>query len=351
MARKAKSSHLLVIRLSAMGDVAMTVPLILALKKTYPKLKITILTKPQYGPIFHSLNGITVFNADVKKRHKGVLGLWRLYKELKAGSITHVSDFHNVLRSTVLRTFFKLSRIPVAKLDKARSAKKKLTRRTNKVFEPLPSTFKRYSQTLKELGFPVDLEQEIVLGKQSLLGNSTSFFVKTSPKHIGIAPFAAYPSKTYGLRAMQAVIEGLLAELDSQILLFGGGASEVKQLREIQTKFKNRVVCVAGELSLKEELALISNLDVMLAMDSGNGHLAANYGVPVVTVWGVTHPYTGFTPYNQPLEHSILPDRAKYPAIPTSIYGNKFPRGYEDAINSIAPNLIVDKVVEVLKKS
>lgn len=351
MARKAKSIHVLVIRLSAMGDVAMTVPLLLLFKSHYPDIKLTILTKPQYKPIFDSLSGTTVFTAAVNDRHKGIWGLWKLYKELRACSISHVADFHNVLRSTILRTFFRLSGIPVTKLDKARRAKKKLTKPTNKVFAPLPSTFERYSQALAELGFPINLDNTIVLGKQKLLGSSARFLDKNSSKYIGIAPFAAYSSKTYGLKEMQTVIQELLNESNYQILLFGGGAREVVQLQEIKSKFKRGVLCVAGELSLKEELALISNLDIMLAMDSSNGHLAANYGVPVVTVWGVTHPYTGFAPYNQPLENSILPDRDKYPAIPTSIYGNKFPVGYENAINSIAPKIIADRIIEVLKKN
>lgn len=333
-----------------MGDVAMTVPLLLALKNNYPDVRITILTKPHFEPIFYSIKGIRVFSAEVKGKHKGLPGLWKLYRELKGSSITHVADLHNVLRSTILRTFFTLSGIPTAKLDKARSAKKKLTQETSKIFSPLPSTFERYAQTLAQLGFPIDLDRTNVLKRQQLSRETRDFLDKSATKHIGIAPFAAYPSKMYGLHLMETVIKGLLAKRDCQILLFGGGASEVKQLQEIQSKFDGRVICVAGELSFTEELELISNLDVMLAMDSGNGHLAANYGIPVVTIWGVTHPYAGFTPYNQPIENSMLPDRNQYPLIPTSIYGNKFPEGYEEAINTIAPNSIVDKVINVLDR-
>ena len=58
-------------------------------------------------------------------------------------------------------------------------------------------------------------------------------------------------------------------------------------------------------------------------MDSGNGHLAAMYGIPVITVWGVTHPYAGFAPFLQPEENSITADREQFPLIPTSVYGNK----------------------------
>ena len=108
------------------------------------------------------------------------------------------------------------------------------------------------------------------------------------------------------------------------------------------------MVNLAGNLSLEEELNVISNLDVMLSMDSGNGHLAAMLGKKVITIWGVTHPFAGFVPFNQPEEQQLLSDRKLFPKIPTSIYGNKFPEGYEQAAGSISPETIVSKIKDVI---
>ena len=91
----------------------------------------------------------------------------------------------------------------------------------------------------------------------------------------------------------------------------------------------------------------MSHLRVMLAMDSGNAHMAAMMGVNVITLWGVTHPYAGFAPFNQPLENCLLSDRIKYPKIPTSIYGNRHPESYENAMASIT----VEEVLSALKKA
>ena len=128
MAKRANVPHILIIRLSAMGDVAMTVPVVLALKRNHPEVKVTMLTKPRLLPIFNSLEGVNVFSANVKTEHKGVFGLWKLFKELKKLSVTHVADLHHVLRSSLLRSFFIMIGIPTQKIDKGRSAKKKLTR-------------------------------------------------------------------------------------------------------------------------------------------------------------------------------------------------------------------------------
>ena len=101
---------------------------------------------------------------------------------------------------------------------------------------------------------------------------------------------------------------------------------------------------MAGQLKLHQELQLISNLDVMLSMDSGNAHIAAMLGVKVITLWGATHPYAGFSPFDQPKENFLVSDRNMFPKLPTSVYGNKKVAGYEDAMRTILPESIVLKI-------
>ena len=79
-------------------------------------------------------------------------------------------------------------------------------------------------------------------------------------------------------------------------------------------------------------------------MDSGNAHLAAMLGIKTVTIWGVTHPFAGFAPYNQPADYALLSDRNKFPKIPTSVYGNTYPENYKEASRSISPKTIIEKI-------
>ena len=98
--------HILVIRGSAMGDVAMTVPVLRAFTEQYPKIKVTVLTRKFFKPFFRSLDNVTVFAIDVKEKHKGLLGLYKLSREIKLLNIDAVADLHNVLRTKILKTFF-----------------------------------------------------------------------------------------------------------------------------------------------------------------------------------------------------------------------------------------------------
>mgnify|MGYP003669576260 CR=1 FL=1 len=339
-------AHILVIRLSAMGDVGMTVPVLCAFTQQYPDIRITVLTRGIYKPIFAPLPNVTVYEADLKHRHKGVFGLYRLSRELKKHGITAVADLHNVVRSIVLRQFFILGGIVCAKIDKGRAEKKALTASKNKVFAQLKTTHQRYVDVFANLGYAFDLTKVVLPSKRVLTHSTRDLVGRDGKKWIGIAPFAAFEGKRYPLEMMQTVVAMLEPNATYKVFLFGGGAHEVKLLE--QFSIATGAINTAGKLGFAEELALISNLDVMVSMDSGNAHLAAMYGIPTVTLWGVTHPFAGFYPFGQDINNALLADRSKFPLLPTSVYGNKMPEGYEKAIASIEPEKVYQKITEIL---
>ena len=332
--------HILVIRLSAMGDVAMTVPVLRALIKNYPDIKITVLTREFFAPFFRDLSNVTVFPAEVKKRHKGVLGLWKLSNELKVFKIDAIADLHNVLRSQILKLFFFGKQ--TIQIDKGRAEKKDLISGGN--FQQLKTTHQRYADVFNKLGYNLDLSNPTFPERAVLSTEMQVFLGHNFKKIIGIAPFAAHAGKMYPLNLMKQVIEAL--SKDYQIVLFGGGKQEIEALTAIENSFDN-VVNAAGKLNLNEELDLISNLDGMLAMDSGNAHMAAMMGVKTITIWGVTHPFAGFAPFNQPNDYALVANKDEFPEIPTSIFGNKYPENYKEAAGSITPETVVRKVTEV----
>ncbi len=346
---KHKPQYIAVMRLSAMGDVAMTVPVLRALVNQYPELKITVISRPFFKPFFKDIPNLHFFAFDEKERHKGIKGLWRLYQDLKVFKIDAFADLHNVLRSKVVRTLFALSGKKIAFVDKGRAEKKALTRAENKIFQPLTTMFERHQLVFKTLGFPIDLSQPQFPPKAAISQPEIAAIVAQSKNTIGIAPFAQYHSKVYPLDLIQEVINVLATNENHTILLFGGGQNEKEQLQNL-TGDKKNVINMAGKIPFQDELNLISNLDVMLSMDSGNAHIAAMLGVPVVTLWGATHPYAGFLPFNQTLDNALVSDRNQYPQLPTSVYGNKKVAGYENAMRSILPNQVVARIAEILKR-
>ena len=331
-------------RLSAMGDVAMTVPVLRAFVQQYPTVQLTVISRPFFKPFFGGIPNVSFFAFDEKERHKGVAGLLRLFQDLRALNIDAFADLHNVLRSQVIRNLFALSGKKVAAVDKGRKEKKELTRSENKVFKQLPTMFERHSKVFEQFGFPLDLSNPEFPQKAILDSDIVKIIGDNHQKLIGIAPFAQYDSKVYPIDLMQDVINQLAENCDNTILLFGGGKKEIEVLESL-SKSKRNVINMAGKIKFQQELQLISNLDVMLSMDSGNAHIAAMLGVKVVTLWGATHPFAGFSPFNQPLENALVSDRKQYPLLPTSVYGNKKVEGYDDVMRTILPEKVVASVL------
>ena len=324
-----------------MGDVAMTVPVLAAFSRVYPDIKLTVLTKKQFAPLFRDLEKVNVIAADFNTSYKGMIGLYRLSKSLRNIHVDAVADLHNVLRTKILKFF--LLGIKFIQIDKGRARKKALI--TGKIDTPLRTTAQRYADVFRSLGFDLKLDTPSFSPPKPLDNSITNILGGFSDATLGIAPFAAYASKTYPSSKMDKVIFEL--EKETKVLLFGGGANETQQLETLASKYSN-VFCVAGKFSLEQELDIISNLKVMLSMDSSNGHMAAMLGVKVVTLWGVTHPNAGFAPFNQLEANNLLSDQEKFSKIPTSIYGNSYPEGYEFAMQTITVESIVKTVQDTL---
>jgi ADP-heptose:LPS heptosyltransferase len=334
-------------RLSSMGDVAMTVPVLRALVQQYPELRVTVISRPFFKPFFDTIPQIHFVAFDPKTTHKGLLGLGRLYWQLSSLSIDAFGDMHNVLRSKIIRAFFALSGKKTAALDKGRAEKKVLTRLQNKQFFPLTAMVNRQASVLEKLGFPIDLSKPTFPPKFELTPETTALVGTKTKPWIGLAPFAQYQGKVYPLDLMKKLIDQLDQSGKYELFLLGGGAKEIALLKQFSEQ-TNHTNVVAGQLSLAQEMALMSEFDVLVSMDSANGHMGALLGIPVITLWGATHPYAGFTPFHQPERNSLCADRNEFPGLPTSVYGNKIVPGYADAMRTILPETIFAKIQEII---
>ncbi len=343
-----KNKKILTIRFSAMGDVAMAVPVVKAVVEQNENVEILFVSRPFFSAFFKNIPNVNFIGKDVKKQYKGLKGLYLLFKELKRENPDYIADLHDVIRSKVLRLFFKISGFKVGSINKGRREKKALTRRENKIFKPLKSTHERYADVFRNLDLKVDLTKVKPLPKPGL-STQIKLFLDTFGDNylIGIAPFAAHEGKQYPLEKIEKVINNLLEKNKNlSIVLFGGGTKEKQLLNGLEKINRNRIVNVAGTFSLEEELQIISRLNKMLSMDSGNGHIATLYGIQVVSVWGATHPFAGFMPFSQLKINQVLPDLNKFPQLPTSIYGNKTFEGFQQVWESISVDEIVEKLLQ-----
>ncbi|MGL5786730.1 MAG: glycosyltransferase family 9 protein [Bacteroidales bacterium] len=344
-----RNKKILVTRFSAIGDVAMTIPVLYSFANAYPEVEITFVSQPFLKKLFiNAPQNLHFLPIDTKGKEKSLTGVLRFFMQLKKQRFDAVLDLHDVLRSKVLHTAFLLTGTKVYSIDKGREEKKALTAREHKVFRPLKSSFDRYRDVFVQAGFSFDLNFTSLFHPVApdLTAISSHFGTKQG-KWIGIAPFAKHAGKIYPLDKMEQVIKELHAQEELTLFLFGGGKEELDLFAQWKEEYP-RIVIVGKLLQLDQELALMSQLDVMLSMDSANMHFASLTGTPVVSIWGATHPYAGFMGYNQTESNAVQLDLS---CRPCSVFGNIpcFRNDYA-CLNNIKPGLVIEKIKQVIQK-
>ncbi|MEN8928829.1 MAG: glycosyltransferase family 9 protein [Flavobacteriales bacterium] len=317
-----KSKHILVIRFSAMGDVALTIPALLSVVDSYPEIHITLITRPFFASFIPKHERINAIGIELDQ-YKGLLGLRRLTKGLLNNhNIDEVIDLHNVLRSRIITSFFKLKGKKITTLNKNRAAKKKVI--SHQSVAQLPHVIEQYLNTFERAGYQAKLIEGPWL-KPETKPQLTEFLEQhklnsKETKWIGIAPFAAHEAKMWGMKNIKTLITELTKK-NYIVFLFGGGKAEIEKLNQLENKEK-QVFSVAGKIQFDQELALMKQLDYLVCMDSSNMHFATLVGTPVISIWGATTPLIGFYPLNnQDLMLQVTEDERK--KLTLSPYGNK----------------------------
>lgn len=326
-----------------MGDVALIAPVLEGMRKQYPDIELVLLTKSSFRPFFSSISQLRYIFPDFKNRHKGLPGLKRLYKDINDQvKIEMVVDLHDVLRSKILRFFFRLSGVPVSVIDKGRREKRSVVRGTNKSM--LKHSVERYCDTFERAGFPVTPSggpwivpsSEAVKKAEMMMGNNGEL-------NIGVAPYAKHKLKMWPEENMVRLLQMISEKHKVKFWLFGG-IEDSGQLDAFQTRINGSFNTV-GKFKLEEELALMGRLDLMIAMDSSNMHMAALTGTKVISIWGGTDPICGFGAWMQPGDFSVSIPYDELPCRPCTIFGKgECRRGDLACMNRLTPEIVFQKL-------
>ena len=319
-------TRILAYRFSAFGDVAILVPVLKEFLAQNPSVEIVFVSQENFQDLFNGIDRLTFKGIDLSS-HSGILRLRKLTNELeKTFKPKYIADFHDVIRTKIISGFFKLKGHKVSTIDKGRKVKEELTDVKNLHKIRLKQTSERYADVLRKLGFQVKLSHQLPTNLKQKSG-------------IGIAPFAQHKGKMLPIEKTFELTK--ILSKNHKIYLFGGGKTETEILAQWEGLLEN-VTSLAGKLSLKGELEKISELELMISMDSANMHLASLVGTRCISVWGATHYFAGFLGYGQS-ENDIV-EITDLECRPCSVFGNKecF-RGDYACLNRI-------EISEILKK-
>lgn len=318
--------NVLLTRFSALGDVAMTVPVVYGACRANPEVRFVFATRPHMARMFvNAPANLTVEPVDLA-RWRGPLGLWRLVSSLRRrhGIDTYV-DLHDVLRTKAMRLAARLMGLGTVHYDKQRKLRRRLVRGLHGQL-PRPVSG-QYAAALAAAGLRPGC------AFRSLYGNgraeSSAFAAVTVPKGNGetwvaVAPFAAHPGKRLPIRLVSDLVAALAARPGYKVFVMGFGENEAEAtdncISQAGPHSRSIVNMARAKAGLQAELALMSWCDVMVSADSANMHLASLAALPVVSVWGQTSPLAGFMGHGQSAGMCV---QAEMPCRPCSVYGNR----------------------------
>ena len=290
---------------SSISNVAAIVPQLYGLVNDYPQHEFVVLSRSFLKPLFDKLPRVTFVGADIRGEHKTIVGVYRLFKQLKAMRPDVVLDMQRSWRTKLITRLFALLGTKTLQIGFTRREQKHLIKRGANKYHPIPTIFDRQARLYAKIRLKVnddfhklyDPNMEQVAKIKELYGEKHGHW-------IGIAPFSIARGKTLPLRKMKNVIAHFDKQPNTKIFLFGAGEMENELLSDWQSLYDN-VYAVHTNLKLDDELVLMNFLDVMLCMDSANMHLASLMAVPVVSVWGATHPYSGFLGWKQSIDNCV----------------------------------------------
>lgn len=348
-------TRILLLRFSAMGDVMLLVPVLRSLVATHKNVEVTVVTRPKFASFFEGIERVSVFKADVDNQFIGFFGLRKLFRALLAWATYNlVIDMHDHMRTMVLRNLFKFSGLTVLVFKKGRFEKKAFVRREKKIIKPLMHTVERYQEVLSRAGFDFPMISGPYLvpaeeQKNTLRSWLEEKQITKNEKWIGIAPFALHKSKIWPLSNYPSLIDALTKKHPVKIFLFGGGEEEIDYFNDLYELFPQHCVVVAGELKMPQEIALMEKLDLMLCVDSSNMHLASLCGIPLLSIWGGTHPDVGFAPYCKGEKNILQISRDELPCRPCSVFGKETcHRGDFACMTNIRINDVLGRIEKLL---
>lgn len=333
--------RLVVLRFSALGDVTLLVPVLQHLATLHPEKRITIVSRPHLAPLFAPLP-VDFFPANLKGQHQGIMGLWRLARQIHRAYRREgyqVFDQHAVLRTYLVVFFLRLRGIKVWRLRKDRPARKTLTAPPPKQLKPLPHVTQRYWATFHRSGLvEADPPPSWPVPTYKMAETAAAWWTQHRGRlNLAFAPTAAHASKRWPRDYSVQLLRRWAREKDARVWLLGAPA-EKAELEALLRESGADGGVLAGRYPFDQEIALLEEMDALVAMDSFNMHLGALAAVPLLVIWGGTHPAAGFAPVSTgPQEHLAVPQE-ELACRPCSIYGREdCPRQDFACLQRVAP--------------
>lgn len=328
---------ILIIRLSSLGDVVITQPVVADIIKNYPNAEIDYLVKPAFAGIVESF-GLDV-NIILYQNKK------RLFKQLKNSNYDLCIDLHSKLS-----TWF---------LKKAAKAKKTVTYKKHHFLRwlivkkytkaTIESTLSLYQSVLPKIGIKPSSFIPKLIPEENIKFTSELFRrynINQGKSLIGIFPSAAHATKQYPFENFAELINAVPDSWNCQFVLMGSH-SDKYPCSQINRLTKGKAIDISGTCNPKQLCSVMNKFDAFICNDSGPAHISAGLQKPQITIFGATSTALGFAPINP--NGIIIEQNLK--CQPCSLHGGKIcPKGHYKCMKLISSEFLLETFKDIFEK-
>jgi heptosyltransferase-2 len=322
----------------------MTTPAIRAIRKQFPNTHVSLLAKPWVVPVFENSEHIDrLLIYDDKGRHQGILGKFRLARDLKKYHFDATILLQNAFEAALI-TF--LAGIPL-RIGYNTDVRQLLLTHTVSCTDEIKKKHQTdyYLNIIRGIGMKED-NQELYLrlnqrdrfrAEKILLEQHLSL----DDKMVGINPGATYgPAKQWPLDRYAQLADKIQTFTGGRIIIFGG-PNDKNLGGNISQRMQHRPIDLSGKTSLGEAMALIERCDLFITNDSGLMHVAAALDVPLIAVFGSTNSIaTGPLSQNSRI--------VQIPLECSPCLRPECPKGHLDCMDRISVDMVFKVVKEIL---
>lgn len=324
-----------ILRLSSLGDIVLTSPLVDALRHKYHDARIDFVVKKEYAELAERLPGVShVISIDTSN---GIEGLRKLKHQLRKNEYDIVLDLHNNTRTIYLRSGL----APYVSVIKKRSYKRLLlVRKKIDFLENVPDVIGRYFETAFDLGVPDD-------GKAPRLVKKLHFASTQDIFRVALCPGSKHWNKQWPTEYWQRLAQEL-AEVNV-MLEFYGSKSEQPIVNEILKAIPStsQVKDFTGVLPLPKVIDYMARCRIAITNDSGLMHIANAVGIPTISFFGPTVKAFGFAPRAETAQ--ILEVEGLYCRPCTTIGRNDCPEKHFRCMRELTPESVLERFHKVYR--
>lgn len=337
----------IILRLSSMGDILLSSPLVRILRHRFPQARIDFLLKSQFAELYAAnphLNHLLTLDAS-----KGRAALSALRSKIRSVGYDVVIDIHNNFRSTFLRRAAGAKLFIVHKYKWQRFLLIKLGINTYREIVPV---YQRYLRAAADLQLEDDgqgLELFIPTEQQNQVAELLrSMGLKSNSLIIAMAPGAGFFTKRWPIENFLELAKLCIERNNAQILLLGN-EKEKSICRLIQQELGSQIINLTGKLSLLQSAAALQSSHLLISNDTGLMHMATAIKKPVVAIFGSTSRELGFFPIGSAV--SIIENKALSCRPCTHIGRETCPKKHFRCMTAITPEMVFDVVQQMISQN